>query len=136
MTSGKQIPRVTIREDEFSSQGILTGDGKFFLRRLRGRDSWIFTDVSFGRQSAHVSSALLAEFFEKTGGLEPGRLLFRDISPTTSEKEVVGSRFDQLVPIVQAALSNLDLESVNPLLDLEMGKFNAVFEARHKDRAT
>jgi hypothetical protein len=122
------LSALTIRDDEFSYQGTLPSDDRFFLRRLKGHERNVFTDVMIGRQTLQVAGQLLHEFANWTGGWGSIPLRLTDISPNAPDKEQIVKRCDDLTLVIRYALERSDKETSNIYLDLRIGRYDLVAE--------
>ena len=126
MSGWEQRPRgLMFREDEFSWQGSVSTDGRFFLRRDK-RDPSVVTDLLFGNLEDHQISPLFAEFIKQSGGLLTERMTFTAIATPDASRDEVTRRYDRIREIAAQSADALDLTITNAFLDTSGRDYTAV----------
>ncbi len=123
-SSWRELPcGLLMREDEYSWQGAVGDDTRFFLRRSKDNRDEI-TDALWGSVGDTRAAALLASFVEQAGGLasnEAGlaRLVFRSVLTKSDGQNSDRVQISRLLRIVDEAcvLLGVHLQQATPSPD-------------------
>lgn len=117
--------RLLLREDEFSWQGTVSSDGRFYLRRDK-RDPSNVTDLLFGDLGDSQISPVFAEFIKQTGGLSSERLTFTAIARLDASHDEVIAKYDRIKEIAAQSADALKLTISDFYLDTSGREYSAV----------
>jgi hypothetical protein len=123
-----------LREDEFSWQGSIESDPRFFLRRSKDETEKV-TDLLFGELSDDAVDPLLAEFLRLSGGIDEKRLVFTSISRRGDSHDVTVANFDRVAKIGTKVVVLLGGFVDNSFLDQDGNHWNAVLELQGSNPA-
>ncbi len=118
-----------LREDEFSWQGSVESDPRFFLRRSKDEPEKV-TDLLFGELSDDTAEAMLAEFLRLSGGIRGKRLVFTRISRRGDSHDATVATFDRVARVGTNAVVLSGWLVNNRFLDQDGNHWNAVLELR------
>lgn len=132
MTNGwtYQKSGLCLHEDEFSWQGNVEVDPRFFVRRSKNEPEKV-TDLIFGQVSDDAVGPLLAEFLQLSGGIHGNRLVFCSIGRRDDSHDATVVAFDRVVRIGTNVLSMSGRSLKNSFLDQDGSHWNAVFDLHY-----
>lgn len=116
-----------LREDDFSWQGSVEDDPRFFLRRSKDEPERV-TDLLFGDLSDDAIEPLLAEFLRLSGGISGKRLTFTNIGHRDDCHDSTVAEFDRVARVGKNAAGLLGRSIRNSFLDQDGKHWNAVLE--------
>lgn len=126
MSGWNALPnRLMLREDEFSWQGTVSNDRRFYLRRDK-RDPSNVTDLLFGDLDDSQISPVFAEFIKQTGGLSDGQLTFSAIAKLDVSHDEVVAKYDRIKEIAAQSANALKLAISDCYLDTSGRDYSAV----------
>lgn len=116
---------LALREDESSWQGSYELDMRFYLRRDKV-DPKKVTDLIFGNLNEATSARYLAEFLDKTGGIQHDKLVFTDIGRFGGAHAQTISNYDKTIVVAKRAVGMTQHIVTNCLLEPDGPIWNAV----------
>jgi len=121
-----------LREDEFSWQGSVENDPRFFVRRSKDEPEKV-TDLLFGKLSDDAVEPLLAEFLRLSGGISGKRLVFTSIGRRDDSHDATVATFGRVVRVGTNVVLLSGRLVKNSFLDQEGNHWNAVLELQAAD---
>jgi hypothetical protein len=116
-----------LREDDFSWQGAVESEPRFFLRRSKDEPEKI-SDLLFGQLTDDVVELLLAEFMRKSGGISGSRLVFTGIGKRDDSHDATVAMFDRIAKIGTNAVVLAGRIVISRFLDQDGNRWNVVLE--------
>lgn len=116
-----------LREDEFSWQGSVESDPRFFLRRSKDEPEKV-TDLLFGDLSDDAVEPLLADFLHASGGVGGKRLVFTNIGRQGDSHDATVATFDRVAKVGKSAVILSGGLVQNSFLSQDGNHWNAVLE--------
>ncbi|GAA6147755.1 hypothetical protein NBRC116586_08170 [Pseudooceanicola nitratireducens] len=116
-----------LREDEFSWQGSVESDPRFFLRRSKDEPEKV-TDLLFGDLSDDAVEPLLVEFLRLSGGVVGRQLTFTNIGRQDDNHDATVAKFDRVARVGKRAVELSGQLIVNSRLEQDGKHWNAVLK--------
>lgn len=120
-----------LRDDEFSWQGSLDGDVRFFLRRSKEKQDTVI-ELVFGQIPDKTVELLIAEFILATGGIRGDRLIFTSIGQRSNSHDATVASFDRIVKIGTNVAVLAGRLVKNSFLDQRGNYWDAVLDIKQK----
>ena len=122
----------SIREDKFSVQYALEADPRFWVRVVKPiGETLVISDALQGSQSPEEMEKALTEVLNNHANDTVNAITVADIAPDLptglTDKLQVAERFDLLSGVVRRWALEASREVTNGYLDLDHGRFAAVF---------